>query len=63
MTLDLTLLISRSLLTSIFAVAATLKVRDLAATRRAMRDFGVPAGLAGTFAVLTPLAGSRASLR
>jgi uncharacterized membrane protein YphA (DoxX/SURF4 family)/thiol-disulfide isomerase/thioredoxin len=56
MTLDLTLLISRSLLTGIFAVAATLKVRDLAATRRAMRDFGVPAGLAGTFAVLTPLA-------
>jgi uncharacterized membrane protein YphA (DoxX/SURF4 family)/thiol-disulfide isomerase/thioredoxin len=56
MTLDLMLLIARSSLLGIFAVAATAKLRDLAGTRRAMRDLGVPAGLAGAFAVIVPLA-------
>ena len=46
----------RMLLAAVFAVAGIAKLRDLEGSRAAMRDFGVPAGLAGPAGVLLPLA-------
>jgi len=46
----------RTLLAAVFAVAGVAKLRDLEGSRAAMRDFGVPAGLAGAAGVLLPLA-------
>ncbi len=39
----------------IFAAAAVLKIRSGVASRQAVRDFGVPAGLAGAVAVALPI--------
>jgi uncharacterized membrane protein YphA (DoxX/SURF4 family)/peroxiredoxin len=46
----------RMLLAAVFAVAGIAKLRDLDGSRAAMKDFGVPAGLARTAGVLLPLA-------
>ena len=45
----------RILLAAVFAVAGIAKLRDLDGSRAAMKDFGVPAGLAGPAGVLLPL--------
>ena len=46
----------RMLLAAVFAVAGIAKLRDLDGSRGAMRDFGVPAKLAGPAGVLLPVA-------
>ncbi|HEV2582620.1 MAG TPA: MauE/DoxX family redox-associated membrane protein [Ktedonobacteraceae bacterium] len=50
------LLIARLLLAAVFLVAGFGKLADLAGSRQALRDFGVPAVLANPFGVLLPLA-------
>src|SRR5437667_2732700 len=52
----LVLLIARLLLAVVFLVAGLAKLADLAGSRQALRDFGVPARLANPFGVLLPLA-------
>ncbi len=47
-------LLARIVLAAIFLVAALGKLRDGAGTRQAMRDFGAPAALAGTLALVLP---------
>jgi peroxiredoxin/uncharacterized membrane protein YphA (DoxX/SURF4 family) len=54
--MSLLLLLLRLFLAGTFAVAGTAKVADLAGSRQAMRDFGVPAKLADVFGLLLPLA-------
>ena len=49
------LLIARSLLTIVFAVAGLTKLADLAGSRQALRDFGVPAPLVVSFGFLLPV--------
>src|SRR5205085_369349 len=50
------LLIGRLLLAVVFLVAGLAKLADLAGSRQALRDFGVPAKLTSSFGVLLPLA-------
>jgi peroxiredoxin/uncharacterized membrane protein YphA (DoxX/SURF4 family) len=50
------LLISRLLLAGVFLVAGLAKLADLAGSRQAVRDFGVPARLAAPLGGLLPLA-------
>ena len=50
------MLCARLLLALVFLVAGLAKLADLAGSRQAMRDFGVPARLAAPFGVLLPLA-------
>ena len=50
------LLIARLLLAAVFAVAGLAKLADLAGSRRAMRDFGLPPGLAAQLWLVLPLA-------
>ena len=52
----LVLLIVRLLLAVVFLVAGLAKLADLAGSRQALRDFGVPAVLADPFGVLLPVA-------
>jgi uncharacterized membrane protein YphA (DoxX/SURF4 family) len=52
----LVLLIARMLLSAVFLVAGIAKLADLAGSRQALRDFGVPAALADLLGVLLPLA-------
>src|SRR5438270_2171850 len=52
----LVLLIVRLLLAVVFLVAGIAKLADLAGSRQALRDFGVPARLADPFGLLLPLA-------
>src|SRR5947209_15440906 len=52
----LVLLIVRLLLAAVFLVAGLAKMADLAGSRQALRDFGVPARLADPFGLLLPLA-------
>ena len=54
--MDLVLLVARLLLATVFAVAGLAKLADLAGSRRAMRDFGLPARLAALAGTLLPLA-------
>src|SRR5437762_2593121 len=49
------LLIARLLLAAVFLVAGLAKLTDLAGSRQALRDFGVPAVLANPFGVVLPL--------
>lgn len=49
------LLIVRLFLFGVFALAGVGKLLDLRGSEKAVRDFGVPAGLAGTAAVLLPV--------
>src|SRR5215831_1017894 len=50
------LLTARLLLAAVFLVAGIAKLADLAGSRQALRDFGVPARLAMPFGLLLPLA-------
>ncbi|MFL5696682.1 MAG: MauE/DoxX family redox-associated membrane protein [Ktedonobacteraceae bacterium] len=50
------LLIARVLLAAVFLVAGLAKLADLAGSRQALRDFGVPTRLAWPFGLLLPLA-------
>ena len=50
------LLSARFALAAVFAVAGLAKLRDARGSRKSLTDFGVPAVLAPTFAVLLPLA-------
>jgi len=52
----LVLVPARVLLATVFLVAGLAKLADLAGSRQALRDFGVPAKLATPFSVLLPLA-------
>src|SRR5438270_12270434 len=52
----LVLLIVRLLLAVVFVVAGLAKLADLAGSRQALRDFGVPAKLARPLGLLLPMA-------
>ena len=54
--MSLLLLLLRLVLAGVFAVAGLAKLADLAGSRQAMRDFGVPGKLADLFGLLLPLA-------
>jgi peroxiredoxin/uncharacterized membrane protein YphA (DoxX/SURF4 family) len=54
--MSIVLLLARFLLALVFAVAGLTKLADLAGSRQALRDFGVPARLAAPFGLLLPLA-------
>ena len=54
--MDSMLLAARLLLAAVFAVAGVAKLVDLAGSRRAMRDFGLPDRLAAPLGTLLPLA-------
>src|SRR5438874_6097778 len=54
--MSLLLLFARLLLCAVFLVAGLAKLADLAGSRQAMRDFGVPGKLADVFGVLLPVA-------
>ena len=54
--MSIVLLLARILLALIFLVAGLAKLADLAGSRQALRDFGVPSVLAKPFGVLLPLA-------
>jgi peroxiredoxin/uncharacterized membrane protein YphA (DoxX/SURF4 family) len=56
MIMILLLLLARLLLSIVFLVAGVAKLADLAGSRQAMRDFGVPGKLADLFGLLLPLA-------
>ncbi|MBK9216243.1 MAG: redoxin domain-containing protein [Chloracidobacterium sp.] len=53
--MDVVLLLFRTLLAGIFALAGATKLLDLGGSKRAMQDFGVPAGTAMPAAVLLSL--------
>jgi methylamine dehydrogenase accessory protein MauD len=53
--MNLVLLLARLLLAVVFVVAGLTKLVDLAGSRKALRDFGVPAMFVTPFAVLLPL--------
>jgi len=53
--MDLVLVLARLGLSAVFLVAGIAKLADLAGSRRALRDFGIPAGLATPFGLLLPL--------
>lgn len=54
LTIDATLLGARLVLALVFAVAGVAKLTDMAASRRAISDFGVPAALAAPLGTLLP---------
>src|SRR6266536_298612 len=54
--MSLLLVFARLLLCVVFLIAGLAKLADLAGSRQAMRDFGVPAVLADLFGLLLPLA-------
>src|SRR5688572_290590 len=54
--METALLLGRFLLAGVFGVAGVAKLRDLEGSRRGVRDFGVPEGLAGPLGVVLPLA-------
>jgi peroxiredoxin len=54
--MDLVLLFARLLLAVVFVVAGLTKLVDLAGSRKALLDFGVPAMFVAPFAILLPLA-------
>jgi peroxiredoxin/uncharacterized membrane protein YphA (DoxX/SURF4 family) len=53
--MSIALLIARLLLAAVFVVAGLAKLADLAGSRQALRDFGVPAVLATPLGILLPL--------
>src|SRR5207244_9646561 len=55
-TMQSVLLVLRLGLSAVFLVAGFAKLADLAGSRAALRDFGVPTALASPFGVLLPLA-------
>ncbi len=54
--MSIVLLLARVGLSLIFLIAGLAKLADLAGSRQALRDFGVPAALATPFGVLLPVA-------
>src|SRR5205085_9532659 len=54
--MSVVVLFARLLLAAVFLVAGLAKLADLAGSRQALRDFGVPAQLATPFGTLLPLA-------
>ena len=54
--MTLLFLFARILLCAVFLVAGMAKLADLAGSRQAMRDFGVPGKLADIFGLLLPVA-------
>src|SRR2546423_10669582 len=56
MIMGIVLLLARMVLTSVFVVAGLTKLADLAGSRQAVRDFGVPARLTTPLGLLLPLA-------
>ena len=54
--MSVALLLARLLLAAVFLVAGFAKLADLAGSRRALRDFGVPAMIADPAGVLLPVA-------
>ena len=54
--MGIVLLLARLVLTSVFVVAGLTKLADLAGSRQAVRDFGVPARLTTPLGLLLPLA-------
>lgn len=53
--MEIVLLLARLLLAAVFAVAAVSKLTDGAGTRQGLRDFGLPAAVAGPLGLLLPL--------
>src|SRR5262249_62414682 len=53
--MSLVLLLARLLLAVVFLAAGLAKLADLAGSRQALRDFGVPARLATPLGLLLPL--------
>ncbi len=54
--MDTLLFVARLLLAGTFALAGATKLLDLPGSRRTLRDFGAPAGLAGPLGVMLPVA-------
>jgi uncharacterized membrane protein YphA (DoxX/SURF4 family) len=54
--MDLVLLIARLLLAAVFLVAGLAKLADLAGSRQALRDFGIPTVFASPLGTLLTLA-------
>src|SRR5215216_3761866 len=54
--MDAALLIARLVLAAVFSLAGVAKLSDLKGSRQVIIDFGLPAGLASSLAVLLPLA-------
>src|SRR6266566_2700161 len=54
--MSVVVVLARLVLALIFVVAGLAKLADLAGSRKALRDFGVPAKLATPFGLLLPLA-------
>jgi uncharacterized membrane protein YphA (DoxX/SURF4 family) len=54
--MSVVILLARLVLALTFVVAGLAKLADLAGSRQALRDFGVPTRLANPFGVLLPLA-------
>jgi peroxiredoxin/uncharacterized membrane protein YphA (DoxX/SURF4 family) len=54
--MEITLLVLRIVFAAVFLVAGFAKLADLSGSQRAVRDFGVPAGLATPLGLLLPLA-------
>src|SRR5918997_1008239 len=54
--MDTAILFARLLLAAVFVVAGVAKLADREGSRRAVADFGVPAGLAAPLGILLPLA-------
>jgi peroxiredoxin/uncharacterized membrane protein YphA (DoxX/SURF4 family) len=54
--MDAALLIARLVLAAVFSLAGVAKLSDLKGSRQAIIEFGLPAGLASSLALLLPLA-------
>lgn len=54
--MDIVLLVARLVLAAVFVVAGIAKLIDYSGSRQAVRDFGVPAGIAGPLGMVVPLA-------
>jgi peroxiredoxin/uncharacterized membrane protein YphA (DoxX/SURF4 family) len=54
--MDAALLVARLVLAAVFALAGVTKLLDIPGSRKAVIDFGLPAGLASPLALLLPLA-------
>jgi peroxiredoxin/uncharacterized membrane protein YphA (DoxX/SURF4 family) len=54
--METALFVIRLVLAAVFLVAGMAKLADIAGSRQALRDFGVPASLSSSFGVLLPLA-------
>jgi thiol-disulfide isomerase/thioredoxin/uncharacterized membrane protein YphA (DoxX/SURF4 family) len=54
--MDAALLIARLVLAGVFVLAGVAKLVDLEGSRKAVKEFGLPAGLASPLALLLPLA-------